>query len=201
MRTFEPSEFESIVKIGDFWVTDEPMVDGPPLNDIEEDLYYEARSPNKNTPAKLIKAIEEHPEIRPFYSHLANAYRQLGNNQKFREMAKKTYEKFPDYEYGRVLMAEICLEDKKLDNIATYLGSDFSLATFDPKQKVFHSTFVRSYFYLLARYAYLKERSDLLERATTVLDHEFLEFPSNILKPLKLGLSILQTQERLEAIN
>ncbi|MBU1822592.1 MAG: DUF1186 domain-containing protein [Bacteroidetes bacterium] len=153
--------------------TDNPYIpsNASALTDLLDEFMEESYEPTKRTPERIQKAIAKYPRQPQFYNYLSTAYIQLGKNNKAREVNRKTYDKFPDYLFAKLGMAQIALSEKNFDKVHHYLGESLRLEDLYPERKIFHSTEVLNYYMLVGRYYTDRDDLDSAQEILSLLEH------------------------------
>ncbi len=141
------------------------------LQRLLEEMGNEAYNPNKRTPERMKNAIAEFPNLPQFYNYLAMAYLNLNKESKANEINKKTIEKFPDYLYARVAVADEALKEEDYDQVRKYLGESLRLEDLYPERKVFHKTEVCNYYAVAGYYHADLFEFERAEEALAILRH------------------------------
>ena len=100
---------------------------------------------------KIRKSIRKYPSSRPLYSYLANSYQMIGNFEKEEEVWNIAYERFPEYLFARIGLANLDIRDDFYEDIPLLLGKDLELDKLYPEKKQFHITEINAYYHFIAR--------------------------------------------------
>lgn len=148
-----------------------PVNPSPRLLKLLDEMGNEAYEPNKRTPERLKNAIAEFPDQPQFYNYLATAYLNLRMDGKVRETNKKAIEKFPDYLFARVAMADVALKEEEYEKAHQYLGESLRLEDLYPDRKIFHTTEVANYYTMAGFYHADLFEFEKAEEAVAILRH------------------------------
>jgi len=109
-----------------------------------------------NNPGKyideLIQLDETYPEFNTISNYLAAAYSYAGDREKSHNLIKKNFERFPNYLFARVQLAEIYLENREYDKFENLMENHLDLKQIYPERDVFHISEVEGILYLATRY-------------------------------------------------
>lgn len=127
------------------------------------DLYDEIREyPDKVLP-KLLKLQKKYPEIPCTYNYIATAYAFLKQDRHYLRMLNETVDRFPDYLFGKISLAEYYLNHNQHRKVADILGRNFEIYEHYPlTTKEYHISEVRAFYGVTGRYF---ARSNKLARA------------------------------------
>lgn len=100
---------------------------------------------------ELLALKQQYPHVPQIYNYLAIAYRGLGGVEKAEEEILEEYRRFPEYLFGRIDYAELCLSKMELHRIPEIFET-FVLERLYPEREVFHITEVMAFNHLMARY-------------------------------------------------
>ena len=94
---------------------------------------------NKRGAEKKIKQlIERYPDTPAFKNYLTVLYSIQGRSDEAFELNRRTVAEHPDYLFGKITLAQQCLEEKRLEEIPKILGTAFDLQDLYPHREVFH---------------------------------------------------------------
>ncbi|WP_188112113.1 DUF1186 domain-containing protein [Aquimarina sp. RZ0] len=140
----------------------------PYINSIIEKLYYDVQKGKSSVFERLFKYIKRYPKIAVFKNYLAVAYMNKGNDQKFKEIVRKTVEAHPDYLFAKINLASIHIEEEKYQEAQDLLGDSLQLVDLYPEKELFHEDEVITYYLTVAKYLwntnYIHEEEKLLEQ-------------------------------------
>ncbi|MEX2233186.1 MAG: hypothetical protein WD824_13570 [Cyclobacteriaceae bacterium] len=86
---------------------------------------------------KLHDMIAANPENPVYHNYLSLCAR---NNPEFRAIVENTVKKFPDYLFGKIALANLLLEDDKLEDVEKLFNNAYTLPDLYPDRKTFHIT-------------------------------------------------------------
>jgi tetratricopeptide (TPR) repeat protein len=147
-----------VVVASSYEVTVEPLFDLPENRlppEVEPQikrLYEVVHSAPKNAIVELERLIERYPDCAKLYNFLGSAYQAIGEDSKAEQIAKKNYERFPDYLSARMNYADICLNAGRLDEFHNLFDGKYDLGLLYPKQKRIHLTEVVGFMGVVAFY-------------------------------------------------
>lgn len=122
------------------------------VKDAIERLHYEAqRQPRKAIP-KLRKLLKRYPDMPVLYNYLGVAYSYAGQPKKAEAVARKNYERNPDYLFARLNYAELCLAKGDYEKVGEIFEHKFDLKLLYPERDRFHISEVASFMGLIGVY-------------------------------------------------
>lgn len=104
---------------------------------------------------ELIALMQTYPDIPVFYNYLSVAYAQIGKFEERNAVMMECYERFPDYLFGRINYAEICLENGEIDKIPEIFDGKFDLSLLYPQRSTFHISEYASFAGIIGVYCVL----------------------------------------------
>ncbi|WP_162054061.1 tetratricopeptide repeat protein [Pontibacter pamirensis] len=110
----------------------------------------------KQTVERLQQNIKKWPENPIFWNYLAMTYQQLGEDEKAEETIIQLHEQFPDYLHGKIMYAELLLDQEKADEVPAVFNNQFNLKGVYPNRDMFHISELVMFNFLMADY-YLEE--------------------------------------------
>jgi hypothetical protein len=135
------------------------------------DLYLQLQmleSFSKEKRAQFFKRLhefhEQYPKNPVIVNYLYNAYRLINDKTKAHSYMLETYEKFPQYFFGRLIYAIQCLEDKQYEKAFEVLAKYDSLKDLYPERKKFHVTEGYNFHAFLVEYHVALENRILAEQ-------------------------------------
>lgn len=193
-----------LMGIGDFFITEEP---------IEEENWSKLPKKEKKKIAGLNEKIKKsvdldtvinelgryklkYPDVPAIYNYLGIAYERANQLKKYYKTLFETREKFPDYIYGKISLAEYYLSNNKFRKIPDLLDNKFEITQHFPVgTEVFHISVVRGFYYVTGRYFakvekielayksyFLLSDLDINERTTEILGLEIIGYEMGGLK-------------------
>ncbi len=95
----------------------------------------------------------KYPNVPTIYNYLGIAYQRTNQQKKYYRSLIETTEKFPDYIFGKISLAEYYLSDKKIKRIPDLLDNKFEITQHFPSETdAFHISAVRGFYYITGRY-------------------------------------------------
>lgn len=101
---------------------------------------------------KILRILDQYPDIPLLQNNLASAYFMTGQKDKAEEVARNNYEKFPKYLFAMTNYAQICLDQKKFALIPEIFDHKYDLKAIYPKRKIFHYTEFIAFAGVMSRY-------------------------------------------------
>lgn len=160
MKRIEKTNPE-FIKTGRFYITEEP---------IEEENWSKMSETEKKKILRLYEKIKQskdldsvirdlesyktiYPNVPTIYNYLGIAYERANQLKKYYKTLIETKEKFPDYLFGKISLAEYYLSDKKFKKIPDLLENKFEITQHFPSgTDAFHISAVRGFYYVTGRY-------------------------------------------------
>lgn len=106
-----------------------------------------------NVIKKLIKYKSIYPNVPTIYNYLGIAYERTNQTQKYYDTLIETTEKFPDYLFGKISLAEYYLNSQDYKKISDLFDNKFEITQHFPVETdVFHISAVRGFYYVTGRY-------------------------------------------------
>ncbi len=106
-------------------------------NRIKE-LHDMALSTPKEAVTEIKALIKKYPNIPMLYNYLNAAYTKLGNIEEREAIVMECYQKFPDYLFGRLNYAQLCMQRGEIEKIPEIFDDKFDLTLLYPHRKRFH---------------------------------------------------------------
>jgi len=173
----------------------------PELSDQLELLYIESsKKNNKKMIEKLTKLIIKYPTVPILKNYLSIVYNDQGNFQKAQELNKWILAEHPDYLFGRLNEANICIENNEPEKVPAILGEALEIKSLYPDREVFHLAEVTGYFKTVIRYLAAIENLELAENRLKLLqkiapEHHDTEQAEMFLMALRLKTSAERWKE------
>ena len=121
------------------------------LNDINGKMIEE-----QTDYYKYISALEElkkkYPQVSKIYNLLAACYQDANEYEKAESLVFEQYEKFPDYLFAKINIAEYHLKEGKLEEVERIFDGKFNLKQLYPERDVFHVSEATAFISLCGRY-------------------------------------------------
>lgn len=128
-------------------VTEEPLRQpSPEVQELIEwsiDLPKKRRITTRNI-AKLKKIIQKYPNERVFRNHLVGVYYAQGRKEQAKKEALKCLEDFPDYEFAKLTMADIYIDEENFEAANKILGESRKIEDF-VKDEIIHYSIFRNF--------------------------------------------------------
>jgi len=96
--------------------------------------------------------LEQYPHIALLHNHLARAYSLLRDDENADRVTFETYKKFPDYLFGRINYAQVCLRNGEPERVPAIFNNTFDLKMLYPQRSEFHVSEVMNFCYIMAWY-------------------------------------------------
>ena len=160
--TTEPMEEENVAKMR--------QRDKEKLWEIYARIY---KSPNEELP-KLFNLKEKYPNVPSIYNYIAVAYAYNGQKENYFNFIIETVNKFPDYLFGKISLAEYYINKGEYKKVPKVLNNKFEIHMhYDSSVKIFHFSEVRGFYSLVGRY-YVKankiNRVQLLSSTIVIIE-------------------------------
>jgi len=138
-----------------------------------------AQTDKKSVGKELLKCIERWPRNPVFLNYLSTWYMHRGEEAKAFAILEFTVEHFPEYVFANCSMAMICLYEKRLSDVPTFLGHSLRIGDRFPEREEFHYNEVETYEKVCIRYLVaIADYKQALTRTRTLrsisMDEEFL---------------------------
>lgn len=95
--------------------------------------------------------ISRGADVPQLYNRLAGGYNQAGRDADCDAMVRRTYERFPDYFFGKVGYAQLRLEEGHPDEVLKIIGGSFAIDQIAGRSTL-HSSEVRAWGLLMVKY-------------------------------------------------
>lgn len=115
------------------------------------DLHHRKGTDSESAIQELVALKQQFPHVPQIYNYLAFAYRYLGDVENAEKAILEEYQRFPEYLFGRIDYAELCLSKMELHRIPEIFET-FVLERLYPERDVFHISEVMAFNHLMARY-------------------------------------------------
>ena len=113
------------------------------------------------------------------------AYNVSGQSEKARQVIMENYEKNPNYLFGMLNYATLCLEDGEPEKIPEIFDHKFDLKHLYPDRNVFHITELVNFIGTIGLYYVETEERELAEQQYSFLKDVGAEYPiTRLLKRL-----------------
>ncbi len=172
-------------------VTDEPLFE----NQSERLIKYfqrflpESKNPHPGTIQAIRAAIAEFPDQPTLYNYLFTALIFSGQKDKARQLLKEIVVRFPDYAFGKIMLAEQLLSDNKPAEAKRVLGGCTDIREIlPPNQEIIHASQFKSYSLVAGK---IEAELDNIEKAKGHL-RNLLVFEKDSPQTHVLGLFVFQ---------
>ena len=123
---------------------------------VKERLLRLQRSVPLN-PEQAIRELEEirkeHADVPYIYNALGNAHGALGNHSAVLATAQETCRRFPNYLFGKVLLAEYYVQSEQFERIANVFGNKLDIQDHVPERRTaFHPSEIRAFYAVVGLY-------------------------------------------------
>ncbi len=136
----------------------------------------------RSDPARALVEVEplsaRFPEVLSLANWRITCMARLGREKEARELAEKLAVENPDYFFGRLTLAELCLHDLDLDRAGRVLGKIKHPCVVCPDRTVFHISEILGYFHLCTMYYILRGEFEIAENFLELLQSIDAEAPS-----------------------
>jgi hypothetical protein len=162
---------ENIPLSKEFFITDEPQEEENfaklPEN-IKDDINkigYDIKHADKDTKEKhlknLLKLQKTYPNVPVIYNYLTVIYAYLGDKEKQYKAIMETKDKFPDYLFGKISLADYYLQNKLSNKILSAFDNKLEIYTCIPqKSNLYHISEVRAFYSLIGQYYLSQNKID-----------------------------------------
>lgn len=114
-------------------------------------LFENAQSNPKKTLPLIQAFAEKNPDMPQANNLLAYALIRTKKVKKAEELIVNTYQKHPDYLFGKINYADLCLRKKRISEIPQIFSS-FDLSQLYPEKKQFHFSEFRGFMVVMGFY-------------------------------------------------
>ena len=144
----------------------------PELGKQLETIYAEVQDKklNKKTIEKLTQLIELYPYVPQLKNYLSVAYNVSGNLEKVLEVNKRIDDEHPDYLFGLVNKANICIDKFEYDKVPVILGKDMDIKKLYPERDLFHLSEITNFLKLTVRYYASTDNFEFTKRQFEILE-------------------------------
>ena len=129
-------------------VTDDRISDGPQpakLRTYLEHFYEETHRPQRGTLAALRQAIAEFPDEPTLYNYLHTTLGLEKEDAEARRLLITILERFPDYTFGKIMLAQQRLDDQDIAGARRALGTTGDIRSFLPETEAIHISHFQAY--------------------------------------------------------
>jgi len=101
----------------------------------------------------LLEVKNRYPDIPTIYNYLGIAYERSAKLDQYYDILIETIERFPDYLFGKISLAEYYLSKNEYKKIPKLLGNRFEITEHFPQgTEIYHISAVRGFYYITGRY-------------------------------------------------
>ncbi|MCU7489950.1 MAG: hypothetical protein HF309_04120 [Ignavibacteria bacterium] len=122
------------------------------LRDLLEELHFMSKESPRRAIRKLRTAISQYPNVPEFYNYLYIAARLAYGEIESFKVTLKALEKFPDYFFAKMGLAEHFLDTGELEKIPEIFNNKFDIKQLLPGREVFHISEVQAFLAILIQY-------------------------------------------------
>jgi tetratricopeptide (TPR) repeat protein len=142
---------------------------------------------------ELKKMRSKYPRNPVILNYLGMGYEQLKQPDKARDLIFETYEKFPEYLFGRTAKAKILFKEGKPEDAFKAIGNSLTIKQLYPHRDVFHASEVKVFEDVLVTYFYFLGDLEQAEYHFKIIKKIALEMLDNPQDPVFLSAqSLLQ---------
>ncbi|MDF1573195.1 MAG: hypothetical protein P1P82_16425 [Bacteroidales bacterium] len=130
---------------------------------------------------KLLEVKNRYPGVPAIYNYLGIAYERSGKQEQYYDVLIETHERFPDYIFGKISLAEYYLNKNEYKKIPVLFGSRFEITAHFPEgTEIYHISAVRGFYFVTGRYFAKIGKLEMAYRSYFLLsdldpDHETTE--------------------------
>lgn len=106
--------------------------------------------------ALLESLVKRYPNAPQLFNHLYIVYKLLKDDVNAQRVLKDTMERFPNYLFGRINLAEDCLLRGNIDRIPEIFDNKYDLKLLYPGRERFHTSEIIGFGYIMAMYFHAK---------------------------------------------
>ncbi len=145
-KAASPVQEKKGLRFSQYRITDEPLPE--PVYDrlpkdvkdrIQELMVTAQKNPIRAIP-ELQELKEKYPDVPNIYNFLAVAYSTLGDQKKAEAVIRENLAKHPDYLFGKLNYAQICIAKEAYEKIPEIFDNKFDLKMICPERDTFHIT-------------------------------------------------------------
>jgi tetratricopeptide (TPR) repeat protein len=123
MRMFLDGQWRDVLSFG-LEITDEPI--GPTHSPQVDDWGYQAlqllkQGDGKGAEALLKQSLDVEPDCPDLLNNLTKAYELQGRTEEAEQLTRTIHSRWPDYFFGRIGMATICMRAEEYAEAEAYL--------------------------------------------------------------------------------
>ncbi len=154
---------------------------------------------NKAIINRLINLIEKYPQVEILKNFLFVAYMLRNEDVKALEIMELTTKLHPDYLFGKLNIANLCIDKDRLEEVPEILGKTLELQDLYPERDTFHLTEITNYYKTVIKYYISADEIDKAEKKLEFLEEIAPEHPDTI-EALKFVYTyrMIKGKERME---
>ena len=115
-------------------------------------LYEQIRGKPQVVLPKLLELQTQYPDVPVIANYLGLTYKFNQQEDQYFSTLLETRERFPDYLFGKIALAEYYLNQQDHRQVANILNRKFEIWQHCPNVKIFHVSEVRSFFSVVGTY-------------------------------------------------
>ena len=164
-------------------ITDEPMPDRryrklpKHIQDKIERLYQDAQRKPQQAIPELLRLKKKYPRVPQIYNYLSVAYSGMGDFEKAKIITQENLRRNPDYLFARLNYADICLKEKRYNEIPKIFEHKYDLKALYPKRKRFHISEFANFMGTMGMYFYKTDQRELAEQYNNSLQEIAPNYP------------------------
>jgi tetratricopeptide (TPR) repeat protein len=138
-----PDNADAVVSYEITWepLTNLPENKLPPKLAAQVDrLYHHLQSHPRDAIVELNDLIERYPDCPKLFNFLGAAYLSIGNIERAEQIARDSYDRFPNYLFAKLIYADLCVSRGDLDQVPLIFNGKYDLSQLCPNRKRFHLT-------------------------------------------------------------
>jgi hypothetical protein len=179
-----------------FHPIEEPLTPKSLLN--KQEKIYELITNNPRLALKETeKAIKKYGECPRLIHYMSSSYIQLNDEKRGFQIAKKLFEDQPDYFFGRITYATLCIRNEEFEKIPEIFNNKYDLSVMFSEKNEFHFSEVMAFHYVMCFYFLEKNNYDvaikyffvLLMTYCDIIDHDIENDFKEIVRSLTARLS------------
>ncbi len=155
------------------------------LNLIPKELFLQldnlydqcSNTNNKAVINRLINLIEKYPQVEILKNYLYVAYMLRDEKEKALEIMELTTKLHPNYLFGKLNLANLCIEQGKLEEVPEILGITLELHDLYPERDTFHLSEITNYYKTVIRYYVSADEIEKAENKSEFLKEIAPEHP------------------------
>ena len=150
-----------LIGTGNFFITEETIEEENwsrlPKKEKKKLLGLNEKIKKEEDLDTVIKDLDryklKYPDVPAIYNYLGIAYQRANQRKKYYRVLCETREKFPDYLFGKISLAEYYLFENIFRKIRGLLDNKFEITQHFPDgTEAFHISAVRGFYYITGRY-------------------------------------------------